>query len=220
MAVSLVVPAVAVVDYGMGNLRSVSQAVMREAAGLGLDVRVTSRPEDVMSAQRVVLPGQGAMRDCMRELRESGLLSAVLHAAQHKPLFGVCVGMQMLLDHSEEQDTPGLGLLPGRVRRFAVSGRTQADGSRFKVPQMGWNRVHQAQRHPVWDGVADGAWFYFVHSYYADPHHPEHRAGVSDYGGSFASAVARDNIFATQFHPEKSAADGLRLFGNFLRWNP
>jgi glutamine amidotransferase len=134
---------VAVVDYGMGNLFSVSQAVMHVAAASGYQVVVTSKPEEVFAAERVVLPGQGAMRDCMRELHDSGLKEAVLDAARNKPLMGVCVGMQMLLDHSEEQDTPGLGLIPGRVLRFDLAGRLQADGSRFKVPQMGWNQVQQ-----------------------------------------------------------------------------
>ena len=211
---------VAVVDYGMGNLRSVSQAVMHVAAGSGVEVIVTQRPEDVLAAERVVLPGQGAMRDCMRELHDSGLKVAVLHAAAHKPLFGVCVGMQMLLDHSEEQDTPGLGLIAGRVRRFALEGRHQPDGSRYKVPQMGWNRVHQAQAHALWAGVPDQAWFYFVHSFYAEPSDPRHSAGVTDYGARFTAALARDNIFATQFHPEKSAANGLTLYRNFLTWKP
>jgi glutamine amidotransferase len=211
---------VAVVDYGMGNLRSVSQAVMHVAAGSGVDVVVTARPDDVFAAERVVLPGQGAMRDCMRELHDSGLKDAVLHAAANKPLFGVCVGMQMLLDHSEEQDTPGLGLIAGRVRRFCLEGALQPDGSRYKVPQMGWNRVRQAQPHPLWSGVPDNAWFYFVHSFYADPSDPRHSVGLTEYGSRFTSAVARDNIFATQFHPEKSAADGLTLYRNFLTWKP
>jgi len=210
---------VAVVDYGMGNLRSVSQAVMHVAAGSGVDVIVTQRPQDVMAADRVVLPGQGAMRDCMRELHESGLKDAVLHAAATKPLLGVCVGMQMLLDHSDEQDTPGLGLIPGHVKRFELGGRMQPDGSRYKVPQMGWNRVHQSP-HALWQGVADGAWFYFVHSYYAAPALAAHTAGETDYGGRFTCAVARDNIFATQFHPEKSADQGLALYRNFLHWKP
>ena len=210
---------VAVVDYGMGNLRSVSQAVMHVAAGSGVKVVVTQRPVDVMAADRVVLPGQGAMRDCMRELHDSGMKDAVLHAAATKPLLGVCVGMQMLLDHSDEQDTPGLGLIPGRVKRFELGGRLQPDGSRFKVPQMGWNRVFQSP-HALWQGVADGAWFYFVHSYYAAPEHPAHSAGETDYGGRFTCALARDNIFATQFHPEKSADQGLALYRNFLHWKP
>jgi imidazole glycerol-phosphate synthase subunit HisH len=215
---------VAVVDYGMGNLRSVSQAVMHAAAGSGVEVVITREPAAVLAAERVVLPGQGAMRDCMRELHDSGLEQAVLDAAASKPLFGVCVGMQMLLDHSEEQDTPGLGLIPGRVRRFTLEGALQPDGSRYKVPQMGWNRVRQAEppggRHPLWAGVPDGAWFYFVHSYFAEPSEPRHSAGLTDYGSSFTSALARDNIFATQFHPEKSARDGLQLYRNFLHWNP
>ena len=210
---------VAVVDYGMGNLRSVSQAVMHVAAGTGLNVVVTQRPEDVFAAERVVLPGQGAMRDCMRELHDSGLKEAVLHAAANKPLMGVCVGMQMLLDHSEEQDTPGLGLIPGRVQRFQLEGQLQPDGSRYKVPQMGWNRVRQ-QPHALWQGVPDESWFYFVHSYYAAPASAEHSAGDTDYGARFTCAVARDNIFATQFHPEKSAAQGLALYRNFLHWKP
>jgi glutamine amidotransferase len=210
---------VAVVDYGMGNLRSVSQAVMHVAAGSGVDVVVTQRPEDVLAADRVVLPGQGAMRDCMRELHDSGLKDAVLHAAAHKPLMGVCVGMQMLLEHSEEQDTPGLGLIPGRVLRFQLQGQLQPDGSRYKVPQMGWNRVFQSP-HALWAGVDDGAWFYFVHSYYAAPADPAHTAASTDYGSRFTCAVARDNIFATQFHPEKSADQGLALYRNFLHWRP
>ena len=217
---------VAVVDYGMGNLRSVSQAVLHVAAGTGFDVIVTAKPEEVLAADRVVLPGQGAMRDCMRELRDSGLQAAVLHAAANKPLMGVCVGMQMLLDHSEEQDTPGLGLIAGQVRRFQLDGRLQPDGSRYKVPQMGWNRVMQPKRvdgrsaHPLWRGVPDGSWFYFVHSFYAAPTDRLHSAGETDYGACFTSVLARDNIFATQFHPEKSADQGLALYRNFLHWKP
>lgn len=215
---------VAVVDYGMGNLRSVSQAVLHVAAGSGFEVIVTQRPDEVMAAERVVLPGQGAMRDCMRELQDSGLKDAVLDAAERKPLMGVCVGMQMLLDHSEEQDTPGLGLIPGRVLRFRLDGQRQPDGSRYKVPQMGWNRVfqqaHDGQPHPMWAGVPEAAYFYFVHSYHVHPTDPRHTAGRTDYGAGFTSAIARDNIFATQFHPEKSAAHGLALYRNFLAWAP
>ncbi len=210
---------VAVVDYGMGNLRSVSQAVAHVARNSDIRVVVTGNPEEVFAADRVVLPGQGAMRDCMRELRESGLHQAVLHAAAHKPLMGVCVGMQMLLDHSEEQDTPGLGLVPGRVKRFQLEGQVQPDGSRYKVPQMGWNRVGQSV-HPMWAGVPDNAWFYFVHSFYAEPEAAAHSAGWAEYGARFTCALARDNIFATQFHPEKSAEHGLALYRNFLRWAP
>jgi glutamine amidotransferase len=216
---------VAVVDYGMGNLRSVSQAVMQAARGAEgrADVRVvvTARPDEVHAATRVVLPGQGAMRDCMRELAASGLQEAVLEAAANKPLFGVCVGMQMLLEHSEEQDTPGLGIFAGRVQRFRLEGGTQPDGSRYKVPQMGWNRVRQrAPAHPLWRGIPDESWFYFLHSYHAAPTNAAHAAGETDYGLRFTSALARDNIFATQFHPEKSAAQGLALYRNFLHWKP
>ena len=211
---------VAVVDYGMGNLRSVSQAVMHVARDSGVEVIVTSKPDEVLAAERVVLPGQGAMPDCMRELRDSGLQDAVLHAAANKPLLGVCVGMQMLLSRSEEGPTDGLGLIPGNVRRFRLEGRLQPDGSRFKVPQMGWNRVFQAHPHPLWAGVPDASYFYFVHSFYADPSDARHSAGLTDYGARFTCALARDNIFATQFHPEKSAEHGLALYRNFLHWNP
>jgi len=215
---------VAVVDYGMGNLRSVSQAVMHVAAASGYEVVVTQHADEVRAAERVVLPGQGAMRDCMRELRDSGLQQAVLEAAASKPLMGVCVGMQMLLTHSEEQDTPGLDLIAGRVRRFQLDGRLQADGSRYKVPQMGWNQVqqmpHGGRVHPIWAGVPDGAYFYFVHSFYVAPSDERHTAGQTEYGERFTSAVARDNIFATQFHPEKSADHGLSLYRNFLHWVP
>jgi imidazole glycerol-phosphate synthase subunit HisH len=211
---------VAVVDYGMGNLRSVSNAVKEAAKGTGFDVIITQRPDEVRAAQRVVLPGQGAMRDCMACLHESGLKQSVLEAAQNKPLFGVCVGMQMLLDHSDEQDTPGLGLIPGQVHKFELAGRLQDDGSRYKVPQMGWNRVRQSQPHPVWGEVANDSWFYFVHSFYAKPKLAAHSVGLSEYGAPFTAAIARDNIFATQFHPEKSATQGLALYRNFLHWNP
>ena len=215
---------VAVVDYGMGNLRSVSQAVMHVARGSGVNVIVTSKPDEVFAADRIVLPGQGAMPDCMRELRESGLQDAVLHAAAYKPLMGVCVGMQMLLTRSEEgldaAGTPGLGLMDGEVIRFRLEGRLQPDGSRYKVPQMGWNQVHQVRAHPLWAGVPDAAYFYFVHSFYARPSDARHSVGETDYGSRFTCALARDNIFATQFHPEKSAEHGLALYRNFLHWNP
>ena len=216
---------VAVVDYGMGNLRSVAQAVMHAATAVDhVDVVVTQSPQVVRDAHRVVLPGQGAMPDCMAELQRSGLRDAVLQAAATKPLFGVCVGMQMLLDHSEEGDVAGLGLIPGEVVKFQLLGQLQPDGSRYKVPQMGWNRVeHELGRgpsHPVWSGIPNGSYFYFVHSFYARVAHAPHAVGETDYGVRFASAVARDNLFATQFHPEKSADQGLALYRNFLHWNP
>ena len=211
---------VAVVDHGMGNLRSVAQAVAHVAAGTDWEVVIASRPEQVAAAERVVLPGQGAMRDCMRELQAGGLQSAVLEAARNKPLLGVCVGMQMLLSHSEEGATDGLDLIPGQVIKFELAGRLQPDGSRYKVPQMGWNQVRQAQPHALWAKVPDEAWFYFVHSFYARPMDPRHSVGEAEYGERFTAAVARDNIFATQFHPEKSADFGLQLYRNFLHWNP
>jgi glutamine amidotransferase len=209
---------IVVVDYGMGNLRSVAQAL--RAVAPEADIRISGVPADIDGADRIVLPGQGAIRDCMRELRDSGMLEAVLDAAARKPLLGVCVGMQMLLDRSEEQDTPGLGLIPGYVRRFRLEGRLQGDGSRFKVPQMGWNRVRQEFAHPLWAGIPDESWFYFVHSFHAAPSEARHSAATTEYGDRFTSAVARDNIFATQFHPEKSADLGLALYRNFLHWMP
>lgn len=211
---------VAVVDYGMGNLRSVSQAVLHVARDSAFDVIVTAKPDEVYAAERIVLPGQGAMPDCMSELRASGLQEAVLHAAANKPMLGVCVGMQMLLARSDEGPTDGLGLIPGGVHRFELEGQLQPDGSRYKVPQMGWNRVYQVRPHVIWNGVPDGAFFYFVHSFYARPSEPRHSVGETDYGTRFTCALARDNIFATQFHPEKSAEHGLALYRNFLHWTP
>jgi glutamine amidotransferase len=209
---------IVVVD-GLGNLRSVAQAL--RAAVPEAEVLVSSQAADIDAADRVVLPGQGAMRDCMRGLRESGAEEAVLRAMKTRPVMGVCVGEQMLFDASEENEgTPGLGLLPGKVMRFQLDGKLQPDGSRFKVPQMGWNRVRQVRAHPLWEGVEDGAWFYFVHSYYAQPENALDTIGEADYGGAYCCAVARDNIVATQFHPEKSADAGLRLYRNFIHWNP
>jgi glutamine amidotransferase len=209
---------IVVVD-GLGNLRSVVQALRTVAPEA--DVIVSHQADVIDDADRVVLPGQGAMRDCMRSLRESGAEEAVLRAMKTRPVMGVCVGEQMLFDMSEENEgTPGLGLLPGKVVRFQLDGKTQADGSRFKVPQMGWNRVRQVRAHPLWEGVEDGAYFYFVHSYYAQPENPADTIGEADYGSAYCCAVARDNIVATQFHPEKSADAGLRLYRNFIHWNP
>lgn len=209
---------IVVVD-GLGNLRSVAQAL--RAAAPEADVLISSSAADLDRADRIVLPGQGAMRDCMNSLRESGLEDALLRAAKTRPIMGVCVGEQMLFDESEENEgTPGLGLLPGKVVRFQLDGKLQADGSRFKVPQMGWNRVQQSRAHPLWEGVEDGSYFYFVHSYYAAPQNRDDVIGETDYGNPFCCAVGRDNIVATQFHPEKSAAAGLRLYRNFIHWNP
>ena len=209
---------IAVVDYGMGNLRSVAKAL--EHVAPKARVIVTGVPQEIDAADRVVFPGQGAMPDCMRHLDASGLRASVLRAAATKPLFGVCVGEQMLFDYSAEGDTDGLHVLPGDVVRFDDARMRLPDGARLKVPHMGWNRVRQVRAHPLWNGVADGAYFYFVHSFYAVPAREDLTVGVSDHGLAFTCAVARDNIFATQFHPEKSAASGLRLYENFVNWKP
>lgn len=209
---------VAIVDYGMGNLRSVAKAV--EHVAPAHKVLVTAEPAVLAGAERVIVPGQGAMPDCMRELRERGLAEAVVEAASAKPFLGICIGLQMLFEHSEEGDVPGLGLLAGQVRRFPPEAMHDAAGAPLKVPHMGWNEVRQAEAHPLWDGIADGARFYFVHSYYVEPATPDVIAGSTQYGITFTSAVARANIFAVQFHPEKSAAAGLKLLENFVRWTP
>lgn len=209
---------IVVVDYGMGNLRSVAQAL--RAVAPDANVLISGEVADIESADRIVLPGQGAMPDCMRSLRESGVQEALMAAARNKPLMGVCIGEQMLFDVSEEGAAAGLGLLPGKVVRFQLDGQLQEDGSRFKVPQMGWNQVQQNASHPMWSEIADNSYFYFVHSYFAQPEHSAHTVGTTVYGAPFSCAVARDNIFATQFHPEKSAATGLQLYKNFVHWNP
>jgi glutamine amidotransferase len=209
---------IVVVDYGMGNLRSVAQAL--RAVAPEANVLISGEVADIASADRIVLPGQGAMPDCMRSLRESGVQEALLQASRNKPLMGVCIGEQMLFDVSEEGNAAGLGLLPGKVVRFQLDGQLQEDGSRFKVPQMGWNQVQQTASHPMWQDIPDNAYFYFVHSYFAQPEQSAHTVGQTVYGAPFSCAVARDNIFATQFHPEKSAATGLQLYKNFVHWNP
>ncbi len=215
---------VAVVDCGTGNLRSVAQALRLAAQDLRVRVLVTADAAQLRGAHRVVLPGQGAMHHSMQALQAGGLLEAVLDAAASKPLLGVCVGMQMLLDHSAEgrdaAGTPGLGLIPGEVVRFELAGRRAPDGSRYKVPHMGWNRVQPTRAHPVWGSLAEAPWFYFVHSYHACPRDPAHCVGEAEHGVRFAAAIARDNLFAVQFHPEKSAAQGLALYRNFLHWEP
>ena len=209
---------VVVVDYGMGNLRSVAKAI--EHIAPEAEVRVSAVAAEIAAADRVVVPGQGAMPDCMRELSARGLREAVIRAAAEKPFLGICVGLQMLFGHAEEGGVMGLEILPGRVPRFPQAAMVAPDGSRLKVPHMGWNQVQQAETHPLWKGIDDAARFYFVHSYYVEPQSPEVIAGSSHYGIPFTSAVARANIFAVQFHPEKSAQAGLRLLGNFMRWNP
>ncbi len=209
---------IVVVDYGMGNLRSVAKAI-EKVASASARVEIAADAAAIASADRVVVPGQGAMHDCMREFLACGLREAVHEAARNKPFLGICVGMQMLFDHSEEGDTDGLGFIPGQVRRFA-DGMTGADGVRLKVPHMGWNEVLPTRAHPLWQGIASGARFYFVHSYYCQPENPAHTAAQTGYGAAFTSAVGQDNIFAIQFHPEKSAAAGLQLLSNFVAWQP
>ena len=216
---------IVVVDYGMGNLRSVAKAfefVVREHA-LPFSVAISNSPQQVRDADRVIFPGQGAMPDCMRYLRESGLEEAVRQSASErngggaKPFFGICVGMQMLFDASEEGDTPGLGIFAGKVKRFRPREST------LKVPHMGWNEVVQTSPHSLWKNIADAERFYFVHSYYCEPAEitdSKVTTAVADYGQHFTAAITRDNIFATQFHPEKSHHAGLTLYKNFLEWNP
>ena len=212
---------IAVVDYGMGNLRSVEQALRHVAAEVSDDAEVVlaSTPDLIESADRVVFPGQGAMRDCMAELDARNLRQAVIDAAASKPFLGICIGLQMLFDHSEEGDTAGLGILSGQVKRFAADLKGQ-DGLRLKVPHMGWNQVEQTKPHALWADIADKAFFYFVHSYHVVPADADIVVGQTDYGYPFTAAVARDNIFAIQCHPEKSARDGLQLLRNFVGWNP
>lgn len=207
---------IAVVDYGMGNLRSVEQALRHVAEDA--EVVLASTPDMVESADRVVFPGQGAMRDCMAELDARHLRQAVKEAAAAKPFLGICIGLQMLFEHSEEGNAAGLGILPGQVRRFAGD-LIGDDGQRLKVPHMGWNQVRQ-QSHPLWSGIVDQAFFYFVHSYHVVPEDPALVVGQTDYGLPFTAAVAHDNIFAIQCHPEKSARDGLQLLRNFVSWTP
>jgi imidazole glycerol-phosphate synthase subunit HisH len=201
---------IAVVDYGMGNLRSVSKAL--EHVAPKARVMVTADPKTILSSDRVVVPGQGAMPDCMRQLAASGARDAVIDAAREKPFLGLCIGLQMLFERGEEGDTPGLGLLAGRVPRFVAPG--------LKIPHMGWNEVIQPRPHPLWQGIADRSRFYFVHSYYPAPADGALTAATCIYGAPFTCAVARDNIFAVQFHPEKSQSAGLQLLSNFLSWRP
>jgi glutamine amidotransferase len=208
---------VAVIDYGMGNLRSVAKAL--EHVAPDARILVTDQAADIAAAERVVMPGQGAMPDCMRELTARGLRDAVIQAAADKPFLGICVGEQMLFGHAEEGNVSGLNILPGRVPRFAMDLR-DVNGAALKVPHMGWNEVEQTQSHALWQGIPDGTRFYFVHSYYVQPDDAALTAGRTLYGTLFTSAVARANIFATQFHPEKSAEAGLQLLKNFVSWQP
>ncbi|MDO8350370.1 MAG: imidazole glycerol phosphate synthase subunit HisH [Gallionella sp.] len=225
---------VAVVDYGMGNLRSVEQALRTVAPEA--EIVVTADARVIAQADRVVFPGQGAMPDCMRELEGRGLRAAVLDAARNKPFLGICIGLQMLFEHSAEGDVAGLGLLRGGVLRFAAN-LHDAQGRKLKVPHMGWNQVRHVgvstptltlplegggndAVHPLWAGIAQDARFYFVHSYYVQPQDESLIQATSDYPQPFVCAVAQENLFAVQFHPEKSHAAGLKLLQNFVQWNP
>jgi glutamine amidotransferase len=214
---------IAVVDYGMGNLRSVSKAL--EHVAPNKKVLVTSNPADIENAERIVFPGQGAMPDCMRELDSRGLRDSVMYAARNKPFLGICIGLQMLFEHSEEGDAAGLGLFKGNVQRFVAAEMHDVKGEKLKVPHMGWNQVYQArnkqsQVHALWKEIEDGARFYYVHSYYVQPDDPSIISGYSEYPDRFTSAIAQDNLFAVQFHPEKSATAGLQMLSNFVNWSP
>ena len=211
-------PDIAIVDYGMGNLRSVQKAL--EHVAPAARIVLTDDPELVRAADRVVFPGQGAMPDCMRELDARGLRQSVMAAAAEKPFLGICIGLQMLFDWSEEGGVAGLGIMPGKVLRFPQEAMVDERGARLKVPHMGWNRVRQTITHPLWAGIEDDTRFYFVHSFFVQPGEEGLVAGVSEYPFVFTCAVARDNLFAVQFHPEKSQASGLRLLANFIAWRP
>jgi len=209
---------IAIVDYGMGNLRSVHKAL--EHVAPTASVVVTSDPDLVRQAKRVVVPGQGAMPNCMHELEIRGLRETVLEAAANKPFLGICIGLQMLFEESAEGNTRGLNIMPGKVLHFPASEMKTPDGQKLKVPHMGWNQVHQTKAHPLWHDIADDARFYFVHSYYVETNSEETIAAQSNYPFQFTCAVTKDNIFAVQFHPEKSHLAGLTLLSNFAKWTP
>jgi len=209
---------IAVVDYGMGNLRSVSKA-LEHVVGAGQRVIVSSSADEIARAERVVFPGQGAARDCMKHLKDLRLDDVVLKAAHEKPFLGICMGMQVMMTHSEENNGIScMNLYTGNVRAFADES-LKPQMQNLKIPHMGWNKVLQKQQHPLWQGIEDGSRFYFVHSYYVDPEDRSLIAGSTEYGIEFVSAIARDNVFAAQFHPEKSAHDGLQLLKNFCHWD-
>lgn len=209
---------IAIVDYGMGNLRSVSKAL--EYVAPTASIVVTSDPATVQKASRVVVPGQGAMPNCMHELTILGLKDVVLEAARNKPFLGICIGLQMLFEESEEGNVKGLAILPGKVRHFSHDAMMDAEKNKLKVPHMGWNQVHQTIEHPLWQGIANDARFYFVHSYYVETVNPKIMAAYTLYPTPFTCAIAKDNIFAVQFHPEKSHLAGLMLLSNFAKWEP
>ena len=208
---------IAVVDYGMGNLRSVSKALEHVAAD-NQKIIVSSNADEIANAERVVFPGQGAARDCMKHLKDLQLEEVVLQAAHEKPFLGICMGMQVLMAHSEENNgIRCMNLYDGDVHAFADE-KLQSQMQSLKIPHMGWNKVAHKQAHPLWQDIAEDSRFYFVHSYYVDPDDKTLIAGTTDYGIEFVSVIARDNVFAAQFHPEKSAHDGLQLLNHFCRW--
>jgi glutamine amidotransferase len=209
---------VAVIDYGMSNLRSVARALEHVGAGAHRII-VTDRPAQIESADRVVFPGQGAIGQCMDSLRSHGLVEILRTSLESKPFLGICLGLQSLMDWSDEDGGVAcLGVLPGQVVRFAEGLRDATDGMRLKIPHMGWNQVTPTGLHPLWTDIVAGERFYFVHSYYVRPVATRDTAATTNYGVEFTCACARGNIFATQFHPEKSQKAGLQLLANFLRW--
>ena len=211
--------AIAIIDYGMGNLRSVAKAF--EHVSPKKTVRITQSADVIADASHVVFPGQGAIRDCMRELQRLDLIDVIRRTATEKPFLGLCLGPQALLDFSEENGgVQGLGILPGRVAWFGDKLSSELNSERPKIPHMGWNQVHQIKPHPLWKQIAQNSRFYFVHSYYLQPNDPAIIAGKTSYIFDFTSVLARDTIFAVQFHPEKSARWGLQLLANFSHWNP
>ena len=209
---------IVVVDYGMGNLRSVAKALVHVAPERG--IVVSADPAEIRAASRVVLPGQSAMPDCMRGLADSGLRDVVVEAARTRPFLGICLGLQMLFEMSEEGPTPGLGVLAGEVVKFRPEAMTLPSGNKLKVPHMGWSPVRQTHAHPLWSRIPDESRFYFAHSYHPVPADAGLTAGTASYPAPFTCAIARDNIFATQFHPEKSHRAGLQLLANFVAWEP
>ena len=209
---------IAIIDYNMGNLHSVRRAV-EHCAPDGTTVTISADPTVIQQADRIVFPGQGAARDCMRELQNRELDDVVSEVIQNKPFLGICMGMQVLMEHSEENaGTDCMGVYSGKVRHFDHQANNTEE--RLKIPQMGWNQIWQSQPHPLWKGIEDGARFYFVHSYYVDPQDTRLVSGTTEYGVTYASAIAQDNVFAIQAHPEKSARDGLQLLTNFMTWEP
>ena len=209
---------IAIIDYGMGNLHSIGKA-LEHVAGKQR-VIISSESRQILAAERVVFPGVGAIRDCMAELERSGLAEVVKQAVLSRPVLGVCLGMQALLDTSDENEgTTCLGIIPGKVVRFPRDATEPGSGARLKIPHMGWNQVYPQRDHPMWKEIPSGSRFYFVHSYYAVPANDDDVAAITPYGVEFASVIARGNVFAVQFHPEKSQHAGLQLLSNFVGWN-